>query len=217
MEITDLPLALSFLLPGFLLLHLFFFFSKIRRISAFYATTWSLLLSLLLFVGVYFPYTAIFQPPASKTEWPSVLAALTQPLEIPVLLWLIIYITASLLGLALAFSERRGLTDRLLLAVGIDLRRHGDIWERLFQEQQLGRVRVYMRDGDLLGGWPRYYSDDRTDPGPELYLSPAFVWDIESEQWKELEDVDGVLIHGNEISRIEFVALGPHDKDDPEE
>ena len=217
MDITDLPLALSLLLPGFLLLHLFFFFSRIRRISAFYATTWSLLLSLLLFAGVYLPYAAMVEPPASMVTWPNLLVALTRPLEIPVFVWALMYVSAAVLGWALAVLERRGLTDRLLLAVGIDLRRHGDIWERLFREQRLGRVRVYLKDGDLLGGWPRYYSDDRTDPGPELYLSPAFIWHPEQETWAAMKDVDGVLVHGSEISRIEFVTLGPDDRTEPSE
>ena len=214
MDITELPLALSLLLPGFLVLHLFFFFSRIRRISAFYATTWSLLFSLLLFAGVYLPYTAIFAPPASDTAWPGLLAALTDPLRIPLAVWGTMYGAAVGMGLFLALLERRGLTDRLLLAVGIDLRRHGDIWERLFREQRLGRVRVYLKDGDLMAGWPKYYSDDRTDPGPELYLSPAFIWHPEEGSWAAMKDIDGVLIHGSEISRIEFVALDLDEADD---
>ena len=211
MDIADLPLALSLLLPGFLLLHLFFFFSTIRRISAFYATTWSLLLSLLLFVCVYPLYTAIVSHPATVAAWPSLLVALTAPRQIPLDVWISLYVSAIVFGLGLGLLERRGVPERLLLKVGIDLRRHGDIWERLFREQRLGRVRVYLKDGELIAGWPKYYSDDRTDPGPELYLSPAFIWHPEQETWTALEDIDGVLIHGSEISRIEFVEIGPDD------
>ena len=57
MNLADLPLALSLLLPGFLLLHVVFLVSRIRRISAFHATTWSLFISLLLFMGVYAVYS----------------------------------------------------------------------------------------------------------------------------------------------------------------
>ena len=63
MNIADLPLALSLLLPGFVLLHLVFLVSRIRRISAFYATTWSVLISLLLFTIVYKLYTVFVAPP----------------------------------------------------------------------------------------------------------------------------------------------------------
>ena len=211
MDTADLPLALSLLLPGFLLLLLFFFFSRIRRISAFYATTWSLLISLLLFVCVYSPYTAIVSHPPAVAAWPSLLEALAAPRQVPLPVWTSLYVSAIVFGWGLGHLEKRGIPERLLLKIGIDLRRHGDIWERLFRDNLLGRVRVYLKDGEIIAGWPKYYSDDRTDPGPELYLSPAFVWNIDREEWASLEHVEGVLIHGSEIGRIEFVAIGPED------
>ena len=217
MDTADLPLALSLLLPGFLLLHLFFFFSRFRRISAFYATTWSLLISLLLFVCIYPPYTAIVSHPQTVAAWPSLLDALAAPQQIPLDVWISLYVSAIVFGWGLGQLEKQGIPGRLLLNVGIDLRRHGDIWERLFRDDQLGRVRVYLKDGEIIAGWPKYYSDDGTDPGPNLYLSPAFIWHPEQETWKAMEDIDGVLIHGSEISRIEFVEIGPEDSVESDE
>ena len=205
MDIANLPLALSLLLPGFILLHLIFLVSRIRRISAFYATTWSLLISLLLFVAVYLVYTAIVDAPETNTAWPTLGATLADPSLIPSEVWITLYLSAVFLGWALGHLERWRIPERVLRLVGIDLRKHGDIWDRSFREQKYKSVRVYLKDGDLLEGWPKYYSDDRTEPGPEVYLSPAYSWDSEEGQWRHIADIDGVLVHGSEISRIEFL------------
>ena len=205
MNLADLPLALSLLLPGFLLLHVVFLVSRIRRISAFHATTWSLFISLLLFMGVYAVYSAVVTPPSGESSWLSLRDALTNPNSIPGGIWIALYTTAVVLGWAFGKLEMRGVPRRLLLVVGIDLSSHGGIWERAFQENDSSEVLVYTRDGNLLLGWPKYFSNDRSDPGPELYLSPASVWEPHSGDWVSMEHVDGVLLHGSEISRIEFL------------
>lgn len=207
MDIADLPLALLLLLPGFLLLHMVFFVSRIRRISAFYATTWSLLISLLLVALVYQVYTQFVDPPKGGTEWPSLRTALTDPFQIPRDVWIALYASAVFIGWSLGHLERWGVPERVLPVLGIDLRRHGDIWERSFKGQKYSQVLAYVKDGNLLSGWPKYYSDDRTEPGPEVYLSPVRIWNSETNTWDTMDHVDGVLIHGAEISRIEFLPL----------
>ena len=173
MNIADLPLALSLLLPGFVLLHLAFLVSRIRRISAFYATTWSILISLLLFSVVYESYTVLFPPPESMSSWQSLTTVLSEPSHIPGGVWIGLYLSAIVLGVVFGHVERLGIPALVLMKVGIDLRKHGDIWERSFSEQRYTGVRIYLRNGELLAGWPKYYSDDQSNPGPEVYLSPA--------------------------------------------
>ena len=209
MNIADLPLALSLLLPGFVLLHLVFLVSRIRRISAFYATTWSVLISLLLFTIVYKLYTVFVAPPEPNSSWPTLSIALSEPSQIPGGVWIGLYLSAVVLGLVFGHVERLKIPALGLMKVGIDLRKHGDIWDRSFSEQRYTGVRIFLKNGELLAGWPKYYSDDRSDPGPEVYLSPAYTWDFEEANWLSLRDIDGVLIHGSEISRIEFLPEEP--------
>lgn len=207
MNLAELPLALSLLLPGFLLLHVIFLVSRIRRISAFHATTWSLLISFLLFIGIYALYTAVASPPSGEPSWASLRDAITDPYSIPGGIWIALYTSAVALGWVIGKLEVRGVPRRLLLFAGIDLSSHGGIWERAFQENDSSEILVYMRDGSLLLGWPKYFSNDRSDPGPEVYLSPASVWDSQSGDWVAMAHADGVLLHGSEISRIEFLKV----------
>ena len=205
MNISDLPFAVLLLLPGFLLLHIMFLTSRIRRISAFHATTWSLIISLLLFVCVYEVFTLSIRPEAGVAGWPSLGTVLTDPARIPVGVWICLYVSALLAGWGIGHADRRGYPQKILLVVGIDLRRHGDIWERTFKEFYDSQLMVYMKDGSLLVGWAKYYTDDRNDPGPEVFLAAAKIWDPDGEDWVSMEHAEGVLIHGSEIGRIEFL------------
>lgn len=205
MNIADFSLTFLLILPGFLLLHLVFLVSRIRRLTAFYATTWSLFISLILFVLAYLPYTAIADSPTDSASWPTLKAALASPTTIPNDVWVSLYLGAVVLGLAIGHLDRKGIPERCLLILGIDLRRHGDVWGRLFREQPSRYILVYLRSGGIFGGWPLHVSDDRSEPGPELYLSPAYTWDTLNTKWRSLQEIDGILIHGSEISRVEFL------------
>ncbi len=205
MNLAELPLTLLLILPGFLVLQVAFLVSRIRRISAFNATMWSLLLSFLLFVAVYLPYAALISPPMGLATWPSFRDALVSPQSLPGGVWIVLYVSAIGLGWGFGKLEGSRVPRRLLLLLRIDLSRHGSIWERAFEENDSCEVFVYTADGRLFLGWPKYFSNDRTDPGPELYLSPVSIWEPMSGNWVPLDYADGVLFHGAEISRIEFL------------
>ena len=175
---------------------------------------WSLFASLLLFTLVYLPYIAIVNPPADTETWPSLVVALASPATLPGNVWIFMYASALVLGLTIGQLDKHGIPESLLRRFGIDVIGHGDVWERLFREQPSRHILVYLKDGSIYGGWPRHVSDDRAEPGPELYLSPAYTWDLEETQWSDLVDRDGVLLHGSEISRIEF--LTPESEDLPD-
>ncbi len=209
MNIADFSLAFLLVLPGFLLLHLVFLVSRIRRISAFYATTWSLFVSLILLILIYVPYMAIVDPPSSSESWPTLSVALASPDKLPSNVWVSLYVSAIVLGLLIGHLDKRGLPERFLLLLGIDLRRHGDVWGRLLREQPSRYILVYLKSGGVFGGWPKHVSDDRAEPGPELYLSPAYTWNFEETIWRRMQEIDGILMHGSEISRIEFLPDDP--------
>lgn len=205
MNFADFSLTLLLILPGFILLHLVFLISRFRRLSSFYAAVWSLLTGLLLFNIIYLIYTSVLPPPADGAPWPDLAIVLTEPGEVPLGVWIALYVGSILLGLTLGILDSMQIIEKALLRVGIDLRKHGDLWDRLFRERPARYVIVYLKDGDILAGWPKHYSDDRTDPGPELYLSPVSIWEPVSDNWATMDYADGVLVHGAEISRIEFL------------
>ncbi len=207
MDFGSLPLSLLLLLPGFLLLHLIFLVSRIRRISAFYATMWSLSGSLILIITILPLYTLTVPPPNGMEQWPGLREALTDPKNVPGPVWSILYATAFVLGIALGYLDRKQYTDKVFSKLGIDLRVHDDLWSRLLRDkEQYSHVIVHLKDGELVSGWPAYVSNNREQPGPEIYLEPFRVWDPDQLEWAESANVYGTLIHGNEISRIEFIS-----------
>ena len=214
MDFGSIPLALLLLLPGFLLLHLIFLVSRIRRISAFYATMWSLLGSLALVVISWPLYAVTISPPERLTNWPGLLDVLADSTKVPGLFWALLYAFSAILGIFLGFLDRKRIIDKALSLVGLDIRVHGDLWGRLLRAEDYSHLVIYLKDGSLVSGWPKYFSNDREPPGPEIYLSDFQVWDPESGSWKVQEGILGSLIHGNEISRIEFIAKDVSEDDD---
>lgn len=212
MDIAGLPLVLFLLLPGFLAINVAILIGRFRRISAFHGTAWSLLASFFL-VGVIYPiYASLVNPPHENEPWPGLLEILVDPGRAPVFVWVLIYFGGLIFGVVYGVADRRGIVESLLLRLKIDLGRRGDIWSYQFRDARV--VSVYLKDGSLLSGWPEHYSTDRSQPGPELYLTYARIWSTEAAGWLELEGVSGVLLHGDEISRIEFLeSSNEADKD----
>ncbi len=202
MTVPSFPLVLFLLLPGFLSIYAGFLVSKVRKLSAFQGTAWSLVVGLLLVVTLYPAYTYLVKPPPGET-WPGLPEILENPALVRGQVWALLYAAAPLFGGLVGLADRIGLFENLLRPLGIDLRLHGDLWGRLFRDS--GYVRAYLNDGNLLHGWSQYYSSDRSQPGPELYLTQVRIWDVERLTWVEMEDVAGVLLDASQISRIEFL------------
>ena len=55
-------------------------------------------------------------------------------------------------------------------------------------------------------GWPEYYSTDKSQLGPELYLTETKIWDIYAAEWVDVTGVKGILLDASVINRIEFLA-----------
>ena len=212
MSLASLPLVLFLLLPGFLCINVAFLVGTFRRLSAFHASAWSLLTSFVLIVIAYPGFAYLVDPPLGKKPWPGLFQVLENPILVPGQVWIILYVFALLAGIALGIGERRGWINSLFLLISIDLSKRGDLWSRAFRNENF--VQVYLKDGTLLVGWPDLYSTDRSQPGPELYLTDPKVWSEEKSAWLDLSgDLRGILLHGDEITRIEF--LDPiHERDE---
>ena len=204
MTIASFPLEVFLLLPGFLFINAVFLVSRFRKLSVFQGTAWSLIVSLILVVTIYPAYTLLVKASPSQM-WPGLLEVVANPALVPGPVWASLYVAAPLFGILAGVAERTGLFEKVLRPVGIDLRLHGDLWGRLFRDSGYVQVQVYLRDGNLLYGWPEYYSSDRSQPGPELYLTQVGIWDLEGSTWVEMSNVLGVLIDASQISRIEFL------------
>ena len=125
------------------------------------------------------------------------------PVSFQLLSGFLLYGAALLLGVAFGIAERTGKVRSLFLKLGIDIEKRGEIWGNLFRDAQY--VRVYLKSGTMLSGWPEYHSADKTESGPEIYLTQARLWSSEDLEWRDIEGINGVLVHGDEISRIEFL------------
>ena len=204
MSVSDLPLVLFLLLPGFLTINVAFLVGRFRRSSTFQATLWSLAVSLLLLTIVYPGYLLIVDPSPVAVEHPNLLQILVNPILVPGSVWVLLYAFALLAGILFGIADRKGGVERVFLWVGVDLSRRGDIWSHQFRNA--GNVRVYLNDGTLLVGWPEYYSTDKSQPGPELYLTETKIWDIYAAKWVDVTGVKGILLDASVINRIEFLA-----------
>ena len=202
MSFASFPLALFLLLPGFLFMNAAFLVGKFRRLSALHGTAWSLVVSLLLVAVIYTTYVALVKPPPNEA-WPSLLRILDDPILVPGQVWALLYGVAPLAGTLAGFADRKGVFEKVLRGVGIDLRMHGDLWSRLLRTPDY--IQVYLRDGTLLVGWPELYSSDRSQPGPELYLTQVQIWDVDQRMWVNVDGVRGILLDASEINRIEFL------------
>ena len=204
MSVSDLPLVLFLLLPGFLTINVAFLVGRLRRLSTFQATLWSLVVSLLLLTIVYPGYLYIVDPSPVGAERPNLLQVLVNPILVPWRVWVLLYVFALLAGILFGIADRKGGIERVFLWAGVDLSKRGDIWSQQFRNA--GSVRVYLNDGTLLVGWPEYYSTDRSQPGPELYLTEVKIWDIDTSEWVDVTGVKGILLDARVINRIEFLA-----------
>ena len=126
------------------------------------------------------------------------------------------YIAAPILGLiggqivhAASKSDRVG---KALLLLGVDIKKHSDIWDRVISQPSY--LRVYLNDGDLLHGWNQFYSIGLTDHDREIYLTRAFVWDANNEDWVKFDDDTGILLSRDSISRIEIIASHAQEDED---
>ena len=204
MELTAIPLLLFLVLPGFICINVGFLVSRFRRLSGFQGTAWSLTGSLVLFVTVYPVFTSIYQ---SQTGWPGLMDMLRDPRSVPGGLFAGLYISAPVVGWMggqiVDSAGRAGIMSRLLQKIGVDTTKHSDIWDRMISPSSY--IRVYLKDGDLLHGWSEYSSIGLTDHDQEIYLTKAFVWNTEKEDWVGLEDDTGILIGRSSISRIEIL------------
>lgn len=213
MSVPSLPLILLLLLPGFLCISTGFLVSRIRKLSAFEVTAWSLAVGLLLVVILYPAYAFLLPPPPHKA-WPGLLQILDNPALVPGPLWVLLYVTALVLGYLGGWTDRKGILERVLRPVGIDLKRHGDVWGQLLRSRVY--VYVHLTDGNVLYGWPENYSSDRSQPGPELYLTQVQIWRPDEDVWIELEHTRGIWLDASHISRIQLLDL-PADNQDTDE
>ena len=203
MSLSTLPLLLLLLLPGFLSINSLFLIGSFRRLTAIQASLWSLSAGLFLLALVYPLYTLLVRPSSTAEEWPGLIDILVSPELAPVQVWAILYVLSIPAGALLGIAERKGFIKWLFARLGIDLNRRGDLWST--QWDSADYVQVYLTNGTLIVGWPELWSLDRSPPGPELYLTRVKVWSAVESAWLNIEGVRGILLHGDEISRIEFL------------
>lgn len=213
MDLMTTPLLLFLILPGFISINVGFLVTGFRRLSGLQGTARSLVTSLVLFVLVYPTFTLIN---GTETNWPGLMDMLRTPTSIPGGLFAGLYIAAPILGLiggqivhAASKSDRVG---KALLLLGVDIKKHSDIWDRVISQPSY--LRVYLNDGDLLHGWNQFYSIGLTDHDREIYLTRAFVWDANNEDWVKFDDDTGILLSRDSISRIEIIASHAQEDED---
>lgn len=210
MGLESLPLVVFLLLPGFLSWFIFCWGTVVRKINQLQHLFISLILSILAFTLAYyltylFKFAAvnIFNASWDITSFPGYMEILGEPRMLPLELGIAIYVLAIALGLLLIRIYRSEGIAKLLNRVGLDLYASEDTWYRLFHKADY--VTVYLKDGNIVAGWPTYFSQTRDREGAELYLSKMHYYNKEEERWvKSSKSVGGLLINADSIAHIEF-------------
>jgi hypothetical protein len=64
---------------------------------------------------------------------------------------------------------------------------------------------VYLKDGNIVAGWPTYFSQRGDKETAELYITKTHYYQREKERWvKSSKAVEGLLINTNSINYVEF-------------
>lgn len=208
MNIESLPLVVFLLLPGFLSWFIFCWGTVSRKISQIQHIFISLIFSLLAFTLAYyitylikFIGVNLFGASWNITLFPTYMQVLIEPKTLPPELWPTIYIIAIILGFLLIAIYKNENIARMLNRIGLDLYGAEGVWYRLFHHSDY--VTVYLKDGNIVAGWPIYFSQTGDKENAELYLTNTRYFQKDS--WiKSHPSVDGVLINTALISRIEF-------------
>ena len=210
MGLESLPLVVFLLLPGFLSWFIFCWGTVRRKISQFQHLFASLILSTVAFTIAYytiylFKLIAIntFAPAWDITQFPAYIQILSNPDILPPELGIAIYLAAIILGFLLIRIYKSENIRRLFDRAGLDLYGHEDTWYRLFHKADY--VTVYLKDGNIVSGWPTYFSQTGDKETAELYLTKMHYYQKEKECWvSPSKSVEGLLINTDSISHIEF-------------
>ena len=211
MGLESLPSVVFLLLPGFLSWGIFCWGTVTRKISQVQHLFISLLLSILAFSIAYlvtnlFKLLAIntFAPSWDIRIFPGYIRILSNPEMLSLELLIAMYVLAVLLGFLLIRMYKKEGIARLFSRMGLDLYGHEDTWYRLFHKND-DYVTVYLKDGNIVSGWPTYYSQSGNKETAELYLSKMHYYQKEKERWvSPSRSVEGLLINTDSISHIEF-------------
>ena len=203
MGLESLPLVVFLLLPGFLSWFIFCWGTITRKLSSFQHLSVSLILSIIAFtIGYYIIYLSW-----DITPFPAYIQILNDPDILPLKVGIAIYITAIILGFLLIRIYKSDNVRRLLNWIGLDLFRHEDAWYRLFHKGYY--VTIYLKDGNIVSGWPTYYSETGDKETAELYLTKLHYYQKEKERWvRASRSLDGLLINRDLISHIEVRRPG---------
>ena len=185
MGLESLPSVVFLLLPGFMSWGIFCWGTVTRKISHVQHLFISLLLSVLAF-SIAYPLTNLFKLLAINTfapSWnikifPGYMGILSNPEMLSLELLIAIYVLAVLLGFLLIRMYKKESVTRLFNQVGLDLHTHEDTWYRLFHKND-DYVTVYLKDGNIVSGWPTYYSQSGDKETAQLYLSKMHYYNEE--------------------------------------
>ena len=144
---------------------------------------------------------------------------LSNPEMISLELFITMYALAVLLGFLLIRMYKNESIARFFDRVGLDLYGHEDTWYRLFHKADY--VTVYLKDGNIVSGWPTYFSQSGNKQTSELYLTKIHYYQKDKERWvKPSKSTEGLLINTDSISHIEFrrpeTAMEPEATTEPE-
>ncbi len=197
MSFDNLPSVLVILLPGFLASEGFFWAGKQRGASDLQRLMWSLTASIVLLM----PLATIWHVVDASS--PSFANILSDPDQrgTPWLLLLSLYIIAFPVGVGAGRIDELGLFTPLMAKIGIDLKRHDDVWWVVLRKPMW--VVVRLKDGSMLYGWPATLTQE--SEAAELYLSPVQVWNPTTNQYVAQPEVDGIWVSASSISRMEII------------
>lgn len=149
-------------------------------------------------------FTLVIYIPLEYFElWAPIVQLQGQPLDIVISEpYLIASVLSSALILAAIYSlaVRVGLVSKVLMSLRLtSLTPNETAWHDVMNRKRY--LRIYRKDGEIILGWPKYYSLS-PDHG-FIYLQDFYINDDEQDCWMRVENAEGVLLNYADVDSIE--------------
>lgn len=188
MDAEDVPFFAALIFPGFFAIQTFIWSAGGIKLSDVMRVTWSFVVSVPVFFGAhaFFRLVEVWEPclpnaaenAATCLPSPEVIAGSSA--DTPAWFLASLYLGGAILGYVTGVVWRTRQLDRVLLSIGLDVRRHRPALNQALNQES--HIDVKLIDGTLYRGYPRMFSDG-DESVQVIYLTDALRRDAGA--WKE--------------------------------
>jgi hypothetical protein len=206
---ADLTYLLVLVGPGFVAMQARAWTSEESRMSDAQRFTWSLLIALPIFFGLY-ALVRVSPVKFGQIDGPATL--LSQPFSAPYVFVLALYVIAAVAGWSIGRLQDANYPKilPLLKLAKLDPTKHRDVWRAAMKTPNTVAY-IHLNDGTEFYGWPDEHTSGLYEATRFLRLTHASRRPKIGDPWKELPREDFILLCTDTIKYIHFKPYVPRD------